>query len=136
MKRDITQAAEYEGYAGYINYYSSYFPYSSEVELEAAKQAMSKRGYSCYETYTPYSAAVEAEANKAPMAKRAYSCYQTYTPYPAAVEAEAKNMDTKVAKRHMMNMPEEMMDDIANSEKRHMPKKVEAAGDAAYKSYT
>ncbi|RYN37989.1 hypothetical protein AA0112_g4239 [Alternaria arborescens] len=135
MKRDDTQPVV-ENYAQYGVYYTTYDPYPSEVEAAAAKDDMEKRGYSCYETYTPYSAAVEAEAEKASMAKRGYSCYETYTPYPAAVETEAKKMDADMAKRHMLSMPKEMMDNIASSSvKRDMPKEVQAAGDSWYKSY-
>jgi hypothetical protein len=135
IKRDDTQPVV-ENYAQYGVYYTTYDPYPSEVEAAAAKDDMEKRGYSCYETYTPYSAAVEAEAEKASMAKRGYSCYEAYTPYPAAVETEAKKMDAEMAKRHMLSMPKEMMDNIASSSvKRDMPKEVQAAGDSWYKSY-
>jgi hypothetical protein len=134
MKRDTPQPVV-ESYADYGAYYAKYDPYPSEVEAQAAKQGMLKRGYTCYETYNPYSAAVEAEAEKASMAKRGYSCYETYTPYSAAVEAEAQKMDANMAKRHMMSMPKEMMDDIASSERRDMSKDTEAAGDSWYKSY-
>ncbi|KAG9195528.1 hypothetical protein G6011_00649 [Alternaria panax] len=134
-KRD-TALPVVDTYAQYGVYYVTYSPYPSEVEAEAAKEDMVKRGYSCYQTYTPYSAAVEAEAEKASIAKRGYSCYETYTPYSAAVEAEAKKMDANMAKRHMMSMPKEMMDNIASSsEKREMPKDVQAASDSWYKSY-
>jgi hypothetical protein len=69
------------------------------------------------------------------MAKCGYSCYETNTPYSAAVETEAKKMDANMARRHMMSMSKEMMNNIASSEKRDVPKEVKAAGDSWYKSY-
>jgi len=61
--------------------------------------------------------------------------YENYNPYPASVEAEAAKMDAKMEKRHIVDMPKDMMDQMANSEKRDEPKEVQAAGDSWYQSY-
>ncbi|KAI4958598.1 hypothetical protein J4E86_004202 [Alternaria arbusti] len=125
------QDINYKEYAGYRPYYQ-YGDYSSPAEAEAAKmqqesaatnmkrdEPLSKQEvydkYDKYESYGVY--------------------YENYNPYPASVEAEAAKMNAKMEKRHIVDMPKDMVDQMANNEKRDEPKEIQAAGDSWYQSY-
>ncbi|KAI4946509.1 hypothetical protein J4E91_007197 [Alternaria rosae] len=126
------QDINYKLYADYHPYYQ-YGKYGAPAEAEAAKSQQEesasnmKRDNSLpkVEGYTEYG-----------------KYYGSYGDYPAPPpsppsdgEAAKVNANTHTMKRHMMNMPEDMMHTDGSSEKRDAPKEVETAWDTWYQRY-